>query len=70
MVDLTQIDALLGIGIVVAFIAIGAGVRGMYSVSADARRDRSNQETATFPVSAHSSRAKRANRESEGRRAA
>lgn len=69
MVDLTQIDTLLAVGIIVAFIAIGAGVRGMYSVSAAARRDRTNQGTTTFPMSARS-RNKRARQQREERKAA
>jgi len=50
MIDLTKIDVLLGIGITVAFIAISGGVRGVYSVAALSRRERSNQATTPFPT--------------------
>jgi len=50
MLDLTQIDLLLAVGVVVAIIAIGGGIRGVYSVSASARRERTNQATTTLPV--------------------
>jgi hypothetical protein len=50
MLDLSQIDLLLAIGVVVAIIAIGGGIRGVYSVSASARQDRTNQATTTSPV--------------------
>jgi hypothetical protein len=48
--DLTQIDLLLGMGVLVAVIAIVGGIRGVYSISALARQDRSNQSTTTLPI--------------------
>jgi len=53
MLDLTQIDLLLGVGVVVAIIAIGGGIRGVYSISALSRQDRSNQSTTTLRVPTH-----------------
>ncbi|HEY1600131.1 MAG TPA: hypothetical protein VGG64_11040 [Pirellulales bacterium] len=50
MLDLTKIDLLLNVGIAVAIFAIFGGVRGMYSVSASSRRDRTNQDTTILPV--------------------
>ena len=52
MLDLTRIDVLLGIGFVAAIIAIAGGVRGVYSVSVSSRRERNNQATNSFPVTA------------------
>jgi hypothetical protein len=49
MLDLTQIDSLLAIGVIVAIVAIAGGIRGVYTVSASARQDRTNQATTTFP---------------------
>jgi len=51
MLNLSQIDVLLAIGVIVAVIAIGGGVRGVYSVSAVSRRERTNQTTTTMPIS-------------------
>jgi hypothetical protein len=70
MLDLTQIDTLLAIGILVAFIAISGGVRGVYSVSASARRERSNQATTTLPVSAESRQRGQAGKPADKRRQA
>jgi hypothetical protein len=50
MLDLTQIDLLLGVGVLVAIIAIGGGIRGVYSISAVSRQDRTNQSTTTLPI--------------------
>ncbi len=47
---LTRIDVLLGIGFAVAAFAIGGGIRGVYSVAAMSRRERSNQATTELPI--------------------
>jgi hypothetical protein len=47
---LTRIDVLLGIGFAVAVFAISGGIRGVYSVAAMSRRERSNQATTELPI--------------------
>lgn len=70
MLDVSQIDLLLGIGLVVAVIAIGGGVRGVYSVSALSRQDRTNQATTTLPVRPGSGKRDQSNDPSKKRRRA
>jgi hypothetical protein len=70
MVDLTKIDLLLTIGIAVAFFAIGGGIRGVYSVSASSRRERTNQATTTLPVTTASRTKKPSDEPTEKRRKA
>jgi hypothetical protein len=47
---MTRIDVLLGIGFAVAAFAISGGIRGVYSVAAMSRRERSNQATTELPI--------------------
>jgi hypothetical protein len=70
MLDLSQIDLLLAVGFVVAIIAIGGGIRGVYTVSASSRQDRSNQATTTFPVPDGPKRSKHRKEQVEKRRKA
>ncbi|HEY4309914.1 MAG TPA: hypothetical protein VGN12_10720 [Pirellulales bacterium] len=67
---LTRIDTLLEIGLAVAAIAIGVGVRGVYSVAAISRRERSNQATTELPIDTAGPTRKQANAPQEKRRKA
>jgi len=50
MVDLAQIDLLLCVGVLVAIVAIGCGIRGVYSIAASPWRDRINQSTTALSI--------------------
>jgi hypothetical protein len=67
---LTRIDTLLEIGLAVAAIAIGVGVRGVYSVAAISRRERSNQATTELPIDTAGPKRKQAGPPQEKRRKA
>ena len=48
--DLVQTDLLLAVGVLVAVVGIGCGLRGVYSIAAESRQERANRSTTTLPV--------------------
>ena len=48
--DLVQTDLLLAVGVLVAVVAIGCGLRGVYSIAAESRQEKASRSTTTQPV--------------------
>jgi hypothetical protein len=67
---LVRIDVLLWIGFIAASVAIFGGIRGVYSVAALSRRERSNQATTELPIDTSGPRRKRTEPAPEKRRKA
>jgi hypothetical protein len=49
IVGLVQTDLLLAVGVLVAVVAIGCGLRGVHSIAAESRQQRANGSTTTLP---------------------
>ena len=51
--DLVQTDLLLAVGVLVAVVAIGGGLRGVHSIGAESRQQRADRSTTTLPLPTH-----------------